>query len=542
MRPLTVHTSLESLRKEAKAWLAALRAGDPAAHERLRTTLPGDRFGDRVGDRVGLRDVQLAIAREHGLPGWTALRQALDDLAVERRDRGELAAEVLKSAWQGDLAAARRIFTRRPDLGRGSIHLAAMAGELDEVRRLLTHARTRGGPHGWEPLQYLAYGRLTDTRAVEVATLLLDAGADPTARFDDGWGNAYTLLAGVIGQGETDRPEHPQADALARLFLDRGTPAFDPQVLYDTSLLRDETRWLELLWERSDPAAWRAEVLGRPTLDYLLGNAVERDHRRRAEWLLAHGADPNAGHAYAHVPVHVVAQLHGLDPMRELLEARGAAPIRLGGRLGFRAAVVRGDRAEAERILAEDPSVITDPAPLAVAARRDLDPVASLLLELGAPVDACPPDQKRALHWAAQCGSVAVARRLLAAGADPDRPGGPYHGTPLGFALHFEQRAMVELLVPVTRDVRGLAHAAALDRLREVLRGDPSRIHPTDRGGQPLLFALPDDEADAVAVVELLLAHGADPRATDPAGDTPARAALRRGLEEAAELLERAAE
>lgn len=531
MRALTVHSSLESLRKEAKAWLGALRAGDPAARERLRAL---------VGDTpVSLRVVQLALAREHGLPGWSALRSALEDLAVARRDRDELATEVLRSAWQGDLLAARRIFARRPDLARGSIHLAAMAGDLEEVRRLApSAARSRGGPHGWEALQYLAYGRLARAGAVEVATALLDAGADPTARFDDGWGNTYTLLAGVIGQGESDRPEHPEAEALVRLFLGRGAPAFDRQVLYDTSLLRDETRWLEVLWQRSEPESWQTTVLGRPMLDYLLGNAVDRDHRRRAAWLLTHGADPDALHAYAHAPVHVVAQLNGLTEVVALLEAHGARPIRLTGRAGFQAAVLRGDRSEAERLLADDPSVLSDPSPLLVAARRDLDDVAALLLDLGMPVDLCPPDQKRALHWAAQRGSVSVARRLLAAGADPDRPGSEYHGTPLGFALHFGQQAMIDLLAPRTVDLFGLAKAARTGRLAELLAADPASVHRRDRLGETMLFALPDDEAGAFEVAELLLAHGADPRVINAAGETPARAAQRRGLLDAAEVMD----
>jgi uncharacterized protein len=34
-----------------------------------------------------------------------------------------------------------------------------------------------------------------------MARLLLDAGADPHFRFDDGWGNAFTLITGAIGQG-----------------------------------------------------------------------------------------------------------------------------------------------------------------------------------------------------------------------------------------------------------------------------------------------------------------------------------------------------
>jgi hypothetical protein len=62
---------LESLRKEAKRWLAALRAHDPDARARLDRAVPN------APAAPALRDVQLALAREHGFAGWTALKDAL---------------------------------------------------------------------------------------------------------------------------------------------------------------------------------------------------------------------------------------------------------------------------------------------------------------------------------------------------------------------------------------------------------------------------------------------------------------------------------
>jgi hypothetical protein len=75
-RSLTPDSSLEMLKKEAKRWLKALRAGDAVARHRLRAVMPTGPANP------SLRDVQLALAREYGLPGWTALRQELDDLAM----------------------------------------------------------------------------------------------------------------------------------------------------------------------------------------------------------------------------------------------------------------------------------------------------------------------------------------------------------------------------------------------------------------------------------------------------------------------------
>lgn len=63
--------TLESLKREAKHWLAALRAGEEDARVRFAQTLPDG------PSHPTLRDVQLALARRHGFPGWAALKRAL---------------------------------------------------------------------------------------------------------------------------------------------------------------------------------------------------------------------------------------------------------------------------------------------------------------------------------------------------------------------------------------------------------------------------------------------------------------------------------
>lgn len=56
-------SSLDNLRKSAKRWLKALRAGDFEAWERLRRTY------SKAVARPGLRDIQQALARERGYAG-----------------------------------------------------------------------------------------------------------------------------------------------------------------------------------------------------------------------------------------------------------------------------------------------------------------------------------------------------------------------------------------------------------------------------------------------------------------------------------------
>ena len=65
--------NLESLRKEAKRWLAALRHNDSNAWARLERASSSP----AAPSTPTLRDVQQALAREHGFPGWPALKRAL---------------------------------------------------------------------------------------------------------------------------------------------------------------------------------------------------------------------------------------------------------------------------------------------------------------------------------------------------------------------------------------------------------------------------------------------------------------------------------
>jgi hypothetical protein len=66
-------STLENLRKSARRWLKALRADDTDAHARLKRADPN------APSNFALRDVQHALAREHGHRSWVDLRRALND-------------------------------------------------------------------------------------------------------------------------------------------------------------------------------------------------------------------------------------------------------------------------------------------------------------------------------------------------------------------------------------------------------------------------------------------------------------------------------
>jgi uncharacterized protein len=301
----------------------------------------------------GLRDVQLALAREFGFRGWTALRQALDDLALQRRSYAERVDLILRSAtWQGDRITAARILARWPEISAANLYTAVSTGNLAEGQRRFaadpTAATRRGGPLDREPLLYLAYARLPggESHGLEIARALLDYGADPNARWSDRWLNPFTVLTGVIGkEGEGDQPPHPQATKLAALLIDRGADPYDTQALYNTSITDDDTDWLDFLWAQSERhgrhQAWRTvpktALIGGgvplSALDYLLGNAASANHLQRAQWLLVVGADPNSLHAYSKRPQREEALIQGYEEMAALLGAprrRGDAPCRSG--------------------------------------------------------------------------------------------------------------------------------------------------------------------------------------------------------------------
>jgi ankyrin repeat protein len=556
-------TNLETLKTEAKRWLRALRAGGARARERLRAAHPG------APARPGLRDVQHALAREHGLGSWAALKDAVADRERARRSHGERAAEFLELAclnygvrpgtedWDPSYPdgperrrLAARILDSHPEVGRAGIHAAAVCGDLAEVERVLAErpraARETGGPWGWEPLLYVCFGRLpipaAGDNAVAIARALLDHGADPNVSFTDGE-NHFTPLTGAIGEGERPPeavPPHPQAEALVRLLLERGADPHDRQALYNGSLWHDDARWLDLLYAHATATRGRVDwnEAGEPTLDHLLGYAVARNHLRRAEWLLEHGANPDLAGRYGRRSLHERALLGGLSDMAALLLRYGAQPAALEGLEAFQAACLRLDRRQAQALLDGHPEFLRSAAPLRAAAEHDRAEAAALLLDLGTSPDVEGSEQPghRALHTAAARDSPRVASLLIERGAEVDPRESRYGGTPLGWALHNRRRRMVELLGRVSRDVFGLAASGNVERLRQVLSAAPERAREV-RGGLTPLFHLPEDEDRAVEIVELLLAHGADPAARDEDGRTAADHAGRQGLDAAADRL-----
>jgi hypothetical protein len=103
-REITPHTTLDNLKREAKRWLKALREGDAEARGRFDRAYP-----KHAGTHV-LRDLQHALAREHGLENWNQLKVAVQQAARSRnREAYEQAARDFVDAWAGDATALERL-------------------------------------------------------------------------------------------------------------------------------------------------------------------------------------------------------------------------------------------------------------------------------------------------------------------------------------------------------------------------------------------------------------------------------------------------
>ena len=105
-RRTTPSGALENLKREAKRWLKALRANDAEARARLERTVP------TPPAIPTLRDVQYALAREHGFTGWSALKGELTAAASGERpviaDYERKAANLLEAYRTGTPEAMER--------------------------------------------------------------------------------------------------------------------------------------------------------------------------------------------------------------------------------------------------------------------------------------------------------------------------------------------------------------------------------------------------------------------------------------------------
>ncbi|WP_020580347.1 ankyrin repeat domain-containing protein [Actinopolymorpha alba] len=333
-RPLPDNPNLEHLKHQARALQQRVRIADPDALTLVREFDPrgvSETAGPSAYADFPLSQAQLVIAREYGFPGWRQLREHLDIVAAYSRSPQPV--DELPAGAAGDLAAlathflnlacltytrdtpgradqASALLAAHPDLATATLHTMAAVGEIEGVREVLARdpeqAQRAGGPFDWEPLLYLAYSRLGDTgpgrSALEVARLLLAAGADPNAGYLwRGMPSPFTALTGAFGGGEQDQPPHPDSLALARLLLEAGADPNDNQTLYNR-MFTPVNDHLVLLFEfglgTETESPWRQRMGTRyPSPAQMLQEQLRwaADHGMvdRVRLLLDHGVDPD---------------------------------------------------------------------------------------------------------------------------------------------------------------------------------------------------------------------------------------------------------
>lgn len=452
--------------------------------------------------------------------------------------------------------------------GRGALHEAAFAGHTEIIGLLLgagadVHARddaqrtpfleaARGGR--LDALQALAVARpdvhavdaqnrtaltlacLADAPSPALVRYLLDAGIDTTVIDSDG------------------RRALDHAAAAGRWAL---VAAIDPDYLLPSTLVADgdgedvtpvDRSPLSLLQDALDAGreseAERLLPLVAPAeLGTLLRDGDGPTTPSRLDWLLAHGAAVEVRDRHGDTPMFAwLAQGATSVGAVQTLLRRGVSPAGAGGLARFLAACVAQDRADRglERLALDllergadpfAPSPTGEP-PLALAVRLGWTQLIDRLIAHGVALDARDPHGMTALHLAAALRRESVIRQLILHGASPGVRAADGQ-TPLGVALASGRRDLADWLDWRQWRLPGRPLRAA-DLPQAAMVGDADAVR------RLLDLGMPIDTLDAQgctallraaggghrAVVELLLARGANARMAAHTGATPLSAAV----------------
>lgn len=404
-RRLTPASTLDNLKKEARRWLRGLRAGDDRARARLNRAYP------EASATPGLRDVQHAIALEHGLAGWTALKKQILEHAVSGGERADLIKpdelgseqaygpwlsrgcdvwDIIHAARTGDVEALRRLLDRDPNLSRYGepLHFAVREGHLEAVQILIGAG---------------ADADLVGPGGENLATVARDRGHEAVAVFME------TVRArGARAVPADVTPPHP-------IY----TAAISNDVESVRRMLDAEPQLVHLGDHQGATPLHRAVMASaRAVIEVLLD--------RGADIHVRHGSGPGDDSGYAAVdfqPIDLALFWHhrGDTETARLLLARGAL-------YDLSIAAALGDLSRVTTVLDEDPGRIREARPwgkrpLSAAVEFGHDAIARLLLQRGADPtwhEGAEAPRGFALHSASRAGNRAMVELLLDHGADPN--------------------------------------------------------------------------------------------------------------------------
>jgi ankyrin repeat protein len=551
---LPAKADLDHLKKQAKQLLRDVRA---QRAEALQAILE---FHPRPAQFATLRDAQLTLARRYGFADWDQLRDEVELRQLRGGTPREQAERFVHHAclrYNGDDQAWRyrraSVWLRElPQLTRGDFYCALVAADLAAVREFLRRdpllAQRNGGPREWPALMYVTYSRTEQNphQAVAVAKLLLESGADPDAPAAQLPG--FTAITGAVGGGERGPVAciaHPCADELVKLLLDAGANPNQSQALYNAMLSEHLGKWLPLFVQyglkAADIANWGPDEQ-EPIFDFLLSQMALQDNRELVRYLLERGANVNAVSRYHQRSAHALAQLIGRREIASLLEQFGARVEPLSVADHFRIAIDRHEREAAAQLLGAHPSLLQDHELLRACTMVDID-TCLWLVQHGYDINTRNRSGQTVLHTYALWNNAPAVRTLLQHGADPDVKEHSYQATPLGLALHHHHWDVIEVLLPISNDIWDVCRMAHTERAAVLLTCDPSLVQQRTPMGNTALHTVsqakqddPDLEA-SVAIIELLLHHGADPRAVNNEGKTPAQWYRQFGMDELADYI-----
>lgn len=414
---------------------------------------------------------------------------------------------IIEAATRGDLAAVEAELARDVTLARSSdetgdtaLHRAAKNGFLSIVRALLAAGANvdaiRGD--GYRPVHCALmpnwFFQVSHDTREEIVELLLSQGA------------RYTVFIAAL-RGD----ERFVRDALAR---DRSFANFEDTChhrVLSAAVRRHDVAMTRLLLDHgADP---NLPEEGAPR-GLSLWIAVNDGEEMIVRLLLAHGADPNGAVESSGTPM---SHAEGKDAaLAELLRQHGGRSHRASERDQVARFLEEGKLDDAERLLREHPRLIHDDEAgwgdgiLAGPANRGRHDIIAMLLRLGARV---PSVSKWAPYYYFK--HEATAAFLLEHGMDPN------HMNWHRFTLLHHMAAQGEL----GKARLLLDHGADIDAIDDEYRSSPLGV--AARRGQG-------------AMIELLLARGADPDAGGASWALPLSWAERKGHRAVADMLQKA--
>ncbi len=421
----------------------------------------------------------------------------------------------LEAARAGRAAVVEHLLPHTPDLnavdmeGRNAVLLACMADTVSPllVRRLLE----LGIPGDVRDPQ----GR----RAVDIAAA---AGRWAIVSLLD---RSYPLPA-AVSDGLT-----ASADA-----SEPGTPLLPDRPPLD--LLREA-----LGFGNFDGMAPLARLCSADELGSLLHDAALALDPQAVDWLLAHGAAAEVLDACGDTPMFALLA-RGIDavPALQVLLRRGVSPAGAGGLARLLAACAQHDHASRglEQLALEllergadpfAPSPAGDP-PLSLAVRLGWLRLQQSLLTLGVDREARDSHGMTALHLATALAREGSLKLLVQQGASPEARAADGQ-TPLGVALSIGRRDLADWLDwrvwPLPRrtlreaDLPSAAMVGDADAVRRLIDLGFAVDAVDAQGCTALLRAAGGGH---LAVVDLLLARGANPQHAAQSGATPLSAAV----------------